>query len=198
MSDERLRRAIAELRRPIEPSPDAMRRVKAVVRAERMRRRRHARRMPWLLPAAAAAVAGIAALVTITFGPVRTPAIAGGTPPIEAPAPAGRAQATPVAGGDRVRGGVRAVRFAVAPAATGPARRVSLVGDFNGWDPSATPMRQGPDGRWTASIPLGLGSYAYAFVVDDTLWIADPNAPRAPRSEFGAAGSVLVVDSLRF
>jgi hypothetical protein len=152
--------------------------------------------MPWLLPAAAAGVAAIAALVTISFGPTRSPALAGGTPPIEAPAPAGLTQAMPVAGGDRVRGGVRAVRFSVAPALA--AERVSLVGDFNGWDPTATPMRLGADGRWTASVPLGLGSYTYAFVVNDTAWIADPNAPRAPRSEFGAAGSVLVVDSLRF
>jgi len=196
VSDERLRRAIAELRRPVEASPDAVRRVKAVVRAERMRRRRRARRSPWLLPAAAAAVAVLAALVTITIGPERTPSLAGGTPPIAAPAPAPAVRGTPVIGGDRARGAVRAVAFAVAP---GPdAERVSLVGDFNGWDPSATPMRRGADGRWTASVPLALGSYTYAFVVNDTTWIADPNAPRAPRSEFGSAGSVLVVDSLRF
>ena len=196
MSDERLRRAIAELRRPVEPSPDAMRRVKAVVRAERMRRRRRARRRPWLLPAAAAAVAGLAAVVTIAVGPERVPKLAGGTPPIAAPSASPAVRGTPVAGGDRARGAVRAVRFEIAPGAD--AERVSLVGDFNGWDPTATPMRRDATGRWIASVPLGLGSYTYAFVVNDSTWIADPNAPRAPRSEFGSAGSVLVVDSLRF
>ena len=196
MSDERLRRAIAELRSPVQPSPDAVRRVKAVVRAERMRRRRHARRMPWLLPAAAAGVAAVAALVTIAVGPERLPRLAGGTPAISTPTAAPAVRGTPVAGGDRARGAVRSVPFTIV---AGPnAKRVSLVGDFNGWDPTTTPMRRSADGRWTASVPLGLGSYTYAFVVNDTLWIADPAAPRAPRSEFGSAGSVLVVDSLRF
>src|SRR5690349_11385988 len=40
------------------------------------------------------------------------------------------------------------------------ARNVSLVGDFNGWDATATPMRR-TDGRttWSVSVPLAAGRH---------------------------------------
>src|SRR5881628_1011580 len=45
----------------------------------------------------------------------------------------------------------------VAPRAT----RVSLVGDFNDWDATRTPMRPSPRGGsvWTAVLPLSPGRY---------------------------------------
>jgi len=39
------------------------------------------------------------------------------------------------------------------------AKSVQLVGDFNGWDPAATPMRRMPDGRWMASLELHHGHH---------------------------------------
>ncbi|HWO11877.1 MAG TPA: 1,4-alpha-glucan branching protein GlgB, partial [Polyangiaceae bacterium] len=60
-----------------------------------------------------------------------------------------------------LRDGVAGTHFAVwAP----NARRVSLIGDFNGWNDGPTPMqRQGPGGIWTTFVPkLGQGSiYKY-------------------------------------
>jgi hypothetical protein len=57
---------------------------------------------------------------------------------------------------------------------------VSLVGDFNGWDASATPMRR-TDGRttWSVAVQLPAGRHVYAFVVDGDAWVADPQAPLA-------------------
>jgi len=46
------------------------------------------------------------------------------------------------------------------------AAHVCLVGDFNGWDMAATPMRRMPDGRWIASLELHHGYHQYLFVVD--------------------------------
>src|SRR5689334_12173208 len=70
------------------------------------------------------------------------------------------------------------------------AATVSVVGDFNGWDPAATPMtRNGSSGLWQASTRLGAGRVEYAFVVDGRTWIPDPNAPMAPAGDFGAANS---------
>jgi Glycogen recognition site of AMP-activated protein kinase len=43
---------------------------------------------------------------------------------------------------------------------------VMLVGDFNGWDPAATPMRRMPDGRWFVSLELHHGHHRYVFLVD--------------------------------
>ena len=85
------------------------------------------------------------------------------------------------ANGDSVAGTIagtiadtlRVVRFILsAPAAT----RVSLVGDFNRWDSRVVPLRADERGRWGASVPLPDGWHRYAFVVDDTQWVADPSA----------------------
>lgn len=74
------------------------------------------------------------------------------------------------------------------------ARHVSVVGDFNGWDPTATPMSQGvPASLWEGSARIPSGRVEYAFVLDGKTWIPDPNAPLAPASEFGTRNSVLTV-----
>jgi len=75
------------------------------------------------------------------------------------------------------------------------AARVSLVGEFNGWDASATPMRHSVrgDGTWSVSVPLGAGRHVYAFVIDNSTWIPDPQAPLAPEQWYGERNSVVVV-----
>jgi hypothetical protein len=87
--------------------------------------------------------------------------------------------------------GTRAVRFVlVNPSAS----QVALVGDFNGWDAAATPMRRDqPDGAWTVSVSLPPGWHSYAFVVNGTTWVPDPHAPLSPRDDFGTLRSVVVV-----
>lgn len=88
------------------------------------------------------------------------------------------------------RSGAPAVRFVfVAPYAS----RVSLVGDFNGWNPSAMPMRRTRDGRvWLLDVPLSPGRHVYSFVVDGDL-APDPSAPRAGDDDFGVPSSVVLV-----
>jgi hypothetical protein len=77
----------------------------------------------------------------------------------------------------------------VAPAAT----RVALVGEFNDWDPAATPMARAGGGAWHVALPLNSGRHVYAFVVDGSSWVADPQAPLAPERWFGAQNSVVLV-----
>ena len=85
------------------------------------------------------------------------------------------------------------VRFVfVAPYAT----RVSLVGDFNGWNASTMPMRRSADGHaWLVEVPLPPGRHVYAFVVDGDV-TADPAAPRAG-DDFGVPSSVILVTGQR-
>jgi len=74
------------------------------------------------------------------------------------------------------------------------ARSVAVVGDFNGWDPSATPMqRVGSDGPWLATVLAKPGRHVYAFMVDGTTLVADPRAPRAKSADFGGDASVIMV-----
>ena len=46
------------------------------------------------------------------------------------------------------------------------AKRVALIGDFNGWNENALPMMRGDDGAWQLSVPLPKGRHLYRFVVD--------------------------------
>jgi hypothetical protein len=70
---------------------------------------------------------------------------------------------------------------------------VTLVGDFNDWDPSATPLRPSADSLWSVVVPLRPGRYHYTFVVDGTQWRRDPAAPRAMEDDFGTPTSVITV-----
>ena len=67
----------------------------------------------------------------------------------------------------------RAAFFCHAP----EAKRVSIIGDFNNWNPNATPMIRQPDGQWMASLELRHGYHQYAFLVDGRPML-DPNATR--------------------
>jgi hypothetical protein len=56
------------------------------------------------------------------------------------------------------------------------AREVAVVGDFNGWVTTATPMqRDRSSRRWSAVVALRDGDQRYAFVVDDARWVPDPS-----------------------
>jgi hypothetical protein len=72
------------------------------------------------------------------------------------------------------------------------ASSVSLVGDFNDWDPARAPM-QTAQGVWATTVPLPPGRYRYAFLVNGVEWRADPAAPRARDDEFGTPSSVITV-----
>ncbi len=75
-----------------------------------------------------------------------------------------------------------------------PASHVAVVGDFNDWDPAATPLRRGGDGAtWTVELHLKPGRYHYTFLIDGRRWASDPAGPKAVESDFGAPVSVLTV-----
>jgi hypothetical protein len=74
----------------------------------------------------------------------------------------------------------------------GQAATVSLVGDFNDWDPTATPLSRAPGGVWSVVLPLRPGRFTYSFVVDGRAWHADPEAP-VNTNDFGRPSSVVFV-----
>jgi hypothetical protein len=74
------------------------------------------------------------------------------------------------------------------------ASSVALVGDFNNWDPKATPLRAASTGGvWSVEVPIPPGRHLYAFVVDGTVWRPDPAAPQATGEDFGEPNSALTV-----
>jgi AMP-activated protein kinase-like protein len=84
----------------------------------------------------------------------------------------------------------RSVEFALRTTADSA---VALVGDFNDWDPRATPLAPSAGGVWTVVVPLRPGRYHYTFVVDGTRWRRDPAAPRSLEDDFGTPTSVITV-----
>ena len=73
------------------------------------------------------------------------------------------------------------------------ATSVALVGDFNDWDATSTPMRPAMQGGlWSVALPLPPGRHRYAFLINGWLWLSDPTAPRA-QDDFGTPSSVVTV-----
>jgi 1,4-alpha-glucan branching enzyme len=72
------------------------------------------------------------------------------------------------------------------------ARSVALLGDFNHWNPMATPLRRMPDGRWMASLELPHGYHQYVFLVDGTSQL-DPNASGVAHNDRNEPVSLIAV-----
>jgi hypothetical protein len=88
---------------------------------------------------------------------------------------------------------VRAVPVPITFDAAG-AKSVSIVGDFNDWDGTASPLtRFGANGPWTATVKVMPGRHLYAFMVDGKL-VVDPRAPHTRDLDFGGDASVLMVN----
>jgi Glycogen recognition site of AMP-activated protein kinase len=176
IDDEVLQQVIAELRRPVrlDPAVDrhALDRIRSESRAAAVVRPPR-RWGAWL--AGAAIAAGL--LLTVVLPESQRPA----TEPASAVA-IERADASADA---------RPVRLRLAAPTSS---RVAVVGDFNDWDPAATPLRPAGDGgTWIVELRLKPGRYHYTFLIDGRRWARDPDQPPAAESDFGAPVSVLTV-----
>ena len=76
------------------------------------------------------------------------------------------------------------------------AKKVAVVGDFNGWDAShaSYQAQHRGGGVWSVTAPVPVGHHRYSFVVDDSVWVADPMAPRVMDNDYGVANSAIVVE----
>ncbi len=72
------------------------------------------------------------------------------------------------------------------------AQSVSLVGDFNTWNPAANPMKRMPEGAWLVMVELAHEHHRYAFLVDGNLTL-DPRAQGVTRNDQGERVSLLPV-----
>ncbi len=72
------------------------------------------------------------------------------------------------------------------------AKKVSLVGVFNNWNPDADPMQRDENEIWTKAKMLSPGNIEYKFWVDGE-WMQDPENLRACPNCFGTQNSVAKV-----
>lgn len=55
--------------------------------------------------------------------------------------------------------------------------KISVVGDFNDWDPEATPLRLLKSGVWKEKIELaGDSEYKFRYKINGNMWHNDPDA----------------------
>jgi 1,4-alpha-glucan branching enzyme len=74
------------------------------------------------------------------------------------------------------------------------AKTAHLVGDFNGWNIWATPMKKSKNGIFTATINLERGrEYEFLYLIDKKHWELDEKADKYVRSHFGDCDISVVV-----
>jgi 1,4-alpha-glucan branching enzyme len=86
------------------------------------------------------------------------------------------------------------VTFRVPKAVAGAAGRVSLVGDFNGWNVESTPLTRLKNGDYSIVLELPTGAaYRFKYCIDRERWENDWHADRYVPNEFGGEDSLVVV-----
>lgn len=71
------------------------------------------------------------------------------------------------------------------------AKRITLVGEFNNWSETATPLNPSADG-WSITLELPQGhEYEYRYLADGANWLNDWDADRYVPNELGGANSVV-------
>jgi 1,4-alpha-glucan branching enzyme len=89
------------------------------------------------------------------------------------------------------RGTVK-VDFVLPPAVAAEATSAYLVGDFNNWDETATPMNKLKNGSFKVTLELEPGrEYQYRYLVDGNQWHNDWDADRYEPNPFSGDNSVV-------
>jgi 1,4-alpha-glucan branching enzyme len=73
------------------------------------------------------------------------------------------------------------------------AERVNLVGEFNDWDTTVTPMKRGrTDSNWKATVELETGKrYSFRYLVDGKEWLNDWHADDHEENPYGSYDSIV-------
>jgi 1,4-alpha-glucan branching enzyme len=91
----------------------------------------------------------------------------------------------------KTKRGTCKVTFEVPPGAA--AKDAVLVGDFNNWDPNATPMKRKRDGSFSIALTLEAGrEYRFRYLLDGERWENDPQPDRFEPNVFGTQNSVVL------
>ncbi len=76
--------------------------------------------------------------------------------------------------------------------AADPGSQIHVVGSFNEWDATSTPMEEHEPGEFRVVLKLPPGEYEYKIVYNGR-WQADPNAKAWAPNPFGSLNSRVVV-----
>ena len=83
----------------------------------------------------------------------------------------------------------RTITF-VLPGDIGP---VSVVGDFNGWDPHSHPMRKRSNGTRSVTVEVPPGSHPFRYLAEPGRFFDDADADAIEPNGYGDTHSILSV-----
>jgi 1,4-alpha-glucan branching enzyme len=73
-------------------------------------------------------------------------------------------------------------------------RPISVLGDFNDWDPTAHPLRKRSNGTHSASIEVREGTaIRFKYLAADGQWFCDPEVSTVAHHDYGTVDSFVVV-----
>lgn len=83
--------------------------------------------------------------------------------------------------------------FKIESTAANGAKEAVVVGDFNNWDSTATPMKASKGGDFSVTVELEAGKeYQFRYLLDGSVWTNDTEADKYAPSQFGEPNCVLV------
>jgi hypothetical protein len=71
---------------------------------------------------------------------------------------------------------------------------IYLVGDFDGWNPSAHPLEHRRDGSWELALDLPVGKTFEFYYLRDGLWMSDSQADGYVHAPDGITSFLVVTD----
>ena len=90
------------------------------------------------------------------------------------------------------QGDVVKVTFALA--SSDVSAPVSVVGEFNGWDPYAHPLKKRSNGTLSAIVDVASGqTWRFKYLGVNGNWFCDPDADTVTNDEYDTLDSLLVV-----
>lgn len=93
------------------------------------------------------------------------------------------------------KNGTCKVTFTVPVVEGSEVQKVHVVGEFNKWSTSATPMKRTRNGEYTASVDLKPGrEYQFRYLLNDAHWGNESGADKLADTPYGdARNSVIVI-----
>ena len=74
------------------------------------------------------------------------------------------------------------------------AQEAHVVGEFNEWSISATPMRRLKNGAFSATVELPTGrAYQFRYLLEKSQWINDPDADEYHVTPFGDSQNSVIL-----
>jgi 1,4-alpha-glucan branching enzyme len=70
---------------------------------------------------------------------------------------------------------------------------VSVVGDFNDWDPSAHPLKRRSNGTRSVTVDVGSGRHRFRYLDEGGTFFDDPDADGTEANGYGETHSLIIV-----